>query len=197
MTSLVAVLILSFLAPFERQDSIAEKLDKLPDFEAAQIEKARTGEHDQLQQLACETDFGTATVKYHAIKKLGKVGGQFSVVLLSQFLEDKTTNTGASSDSYGTYAPLQYQALLVLPLVVPNPPVPLGRPWLGNDSEELGVWKAWLKENRDTVRKLEPGENGIIRSETACREILKHDLASTAYPGSKHPSKHGRHGRHI
>lgn len=177
---LVAV---SLLAVWIGQASGSDQKQKLPEYEQVQVTQAKNGNRIQLQELACELDFGTAVVQHNAIRKLGLVGGWFSINALSHLLSDDPQFTGSSSDAYGTFAPLQYQALQTLPKTVSNPPISAEHPLLiENHSSELKTWTSWLKENQESLKKLEPTGDGVVVSAQQCRNVLSKDLASTAYP---------------
>lgn len=153
-------------------------------FEQVQTELAKLGEKEQLQQLQCEIDFGSPTVRTRSIVKLRAVSGWFSILALGHLLEDNVHNLQPEQTLHNTYPPLRFQALQILPHVVPNPPVGEVN-FMRAYSNEAAVWLEWLQKNRESLSKLEPTGIGLVHSEKVCREVLKNDPEKDSYPG--HP----------
>src|SRR5215469_16653152 len=151
--------------------SVAQRQSELPALVRRQIARAHQGQREALQQLACEIEFGTPTVKHNGTAKLGSVGGWFSLNILSRMLSDDPAYTGGLGAYWATYAPLQFQALQVLPQTVADPPIPVTqRLSLGQTSSELQIWRDWLARSHDTLVKLEPTGEGIIPSKKLCKK---------------------------
>jgi hypothetical protein len=155
-------------------------------FDEVQTSLARFGEREPLQQILCELDFGTPVVQSTAFAKLPRVGGWFSIAALSEFLADTPQNMKGRSDAYGVYVSPQIMALKILPQVVPNPPLGVAnavRLMTYDDEREQAVrtWARWLEAN-GSLRTLQPVGAGSVPSENVCRDVLKHDPASRAYP---------------
>lgn len=153
----------------------------------AQMALAKLGEREQLQEIACEANFGSSSIQYNTVThKLKYVQGWFSIDLLAAWLEENHKFKGLLSDHWGdiVYKRPQDLALKVLPEIVPNPPPFSSEPqlenWMSrNEDEKLSpvrqAWHEWIYQNVDSLRKLTPHSEGIDASEIACKGVLAHD----------------------
>jgi hypothetical protein len=154
---------------------------------AAQLALAKLGGREQLQQIACEVNFGSSQIQYLAVtRKLKYIQGSFSISLLARWIEENHKFKQLLLDHRSdTVSPRpQDIALKVLPEIVPNPPPYSSEPhldyWMSrNDDEKLlpvrQAWLDWIHQNEDTIRKLAPNTEGIDATEAACKEVLAHD----------------------
>lgn len=148
------------------------------EFSMLQITLAREGEPEQLQQLACEADYGSRDVQYNAIEKLRSVSGWFSITLLSDLASSsaKATNQQHSGDA------VEVHALEALLSMSPNSPFPESYPLRTEDySKDFAAWKAWWDTNHDSLKSMQPTGGGIVESAAVCQRVLKDDLAARAY----------------
>lgn len=147
---------------------------------AAQLALAKLGEKEQLEEILCEADFGSASIQYDAIReKLTYVGGWFSIRALYALLDDTRTYKrllqDAQSDDMRLYPIPGDHALDMLPKIVPNPPnYPLPTP---NDSAPevkklRQSWREWIQQNQSSLQKLLPTGEGVEASEKVCKPIL-------------------------
>lgn len=152
-------------------------------FDHVQADLAHFGELKQLQEIRCEIDFGASrAVKDRAISKLREVGGWFAISALSRFLEDDPHNDQGDQDSHNAYPPLRFEALQLLPHIVPNPPLGEVSYYRGY-SKENAIWKEWLAKQHGSLIKLQPTGEGVVSSEHVCRKVLKDDPDRDPYPG--------------
>ena len=170
----------------KRVQAWKEKLKKikdgrnLADFEGIQIALAKEGESEQLQQIICELDFGVPDIQENALRKMRSVGGWFSINALSRFLasDPRYTQTRPDDSPDQIFIPLQFKALQILPLIVPNPPLPEAQGFYQLDhSKEVEIWRKWLHENRASLEKLEPAVPTIVSSQKKCKKVLRNDPA--------------------
>jgi hypothetical protein len=154
---------------------------------ATQLALAKLGATEQLQEIACEANFGSSSIQYNAItQKLKYVQGWFSINLLDTWIEENHKFRRLLLDQWSdvVYARPQDLALKVLPEFVPNPPSfssdpQLYYPMSGGDDEKLTpvrqAWREWIHQNEDSLRKLTPTGEGIDASEATCKGVLAHD----------------------
>jgi hypothetical protein len=148
------------------------------EFSMLQITLAREGEPEQLQQLACEADYGSRDVQYNAIEKLRSVSGWFSIKLLSDLAgySAEETSQPRSVDAVEVHA---LEALFFLP---PNSPFPESYRFRTEDySKNLMAWKEWFDKNHESLKNMPPTGEGIMESAEVCQRALKDDLAARAY----------------
>jgi hypothetical protein len=147
---------------------------------AAQLALAKLGEKEQLQEILCEADFGSASIQNHAITKLKYVDGWFSIKILLDLLEERPKYKELLRDSPGdeVFVPQGY-ALEVLPEIVPNPPMAAPpRFWMAVPEKlapQRQAWREWIEKNRESLAKLSPTADGMEASEKVCKPILKKD----------------------
>jgi len=175
-----------YLKPFlnyaRNRNSEVSKLASL-----AQMALAKLGERAQLQEIACEANFGSSSIQYDTVtRKLKYVQGWFSIDLLAAWLEENHKFKGLLFDHGSDMVFMRPQglALKVLPEIVPNPPPFSSEPQLDfwiwrNDNEKLSpvrhAWHEWVYQNVDSLRELTPHGEGIDASEIACKSVLAHD----------------------
>ena len=143
-----------------------------------QLALAKLGQREELQEILCEALFGSASVQYDAITdKLKYVGGWFSIETVSSVLNNPDYRAG-QTDAAGTFAPLGWYALKMLPVVIPNPPEIPGGDMVPGSPGNLSVqraWKEWIEAHRVSLGTIEPSGAGLETSSRVCRKVLKHD----------------------
>lgn len=155
--------------------------------DAAQLALAKLGEHEQLQQIACEAEFGSPSVRDQVVNwKLQYVQGWVSISVLTAWIEEDHVFSALLTDHFGDviYSRPQDLALKVLPEIVPNPPPYSSDPhlddWIAqSDDQKLmavrRAWREWIRENASSLRRLNPVDDGIDLSESTCKLVLSHD----------------------
>jgi hypothetical protein len=73
-----------------------------------QVGLAKAGQIQQLQQISCELNFGDASTRYNAMRKVQLVGGWFGISNMAEFLRDDPKYTKVFGEGLG---PLQNYAL--------------------------------------------------------------------------------------
>lgn len=150
----------------------------------AQLALAKLGDVDRLQEIGCEAEYGSASVKSEtAQKKLKYVQGWFSIHLLRRWIEENYTPDQLLRDPLGDalYAAPKELALIVLPGLAPNPPLSAPLPiWIETREEEKlrplrQTWREWIRANEESLRNLPPTGEGVDISMSACRPVLAHD----------------------
>ncbi len=140
-----------------------------------QLGLAKAGEREQLQQIRCELEFGKSfPIQYNAFEKTKSVGGWFAIQTLSRFLADDPRFKKIWSDTGGTYASWQDYALMALPHLVPNSPLPPLSP-IVDHSKEIELWESYLQTHQDSLSGLLPTGEGVVSSEEVCEPVLKQD----------------------
>lgn len=154
---------------------------------AAQLALAKLGEPAQLQEIACEANFGSPSIQYNIVThKLKYVQGWFSIEILAGWLDENHKFQALFVDrpSDMLFTRPQDVALNVLPEIVPNPPPFSSEPhlvdWIsGNDDEKLApvrqAWREWINKNEESLRKLTPLGDGLDLSRSTCKRVLAHD----------------------
>src|SRR5579862_527747 len=153
----------------------------------AQAALAKLGEAQQLQEIACEANFGSNTIEYSAVNnKLNYVQGWFSINILATWLDETYQYKPILIDrrSHSTYLRPQDLALKFLPQIVSDPP-PFSSEqnlyeWMSRRDDQKLVpvrreWQEWIRQNETTLRKLQPAGEGIDSSEATCKKVLTHD----------------------
>jgi len=162
------------------------------------ISLAKLGDKDALQETYCRVESPYPLVKQNAINNdLTNIGGWFSIwVLERQFEEDEKWRK----------APRKYRksvapdvmlvrpsnlALMVLPKLVKNPPLPSLIPVMAQTSSsqqaKIDTWKTWIDANRASLQKLEPASQEVDTSSNACK---KYHSREKAWLKEVVPSKH-------
>jgi hypothetical protein len=151
---------------------------------AAQLALAKLGEPAQLQEIACEANFGSASIRYVAItQKLKYVQGWFAVSILANWIEDNPKRNQLLLDrpSDEIFWRPQEVAFKILPDVVPNPPNSAPpESWMETrDEEKLAplrqAWREWINKNEESLHKLTPVGDGLDLSRSTCKHVLAHD----------------------
>lgn len=154
---------------------------------SAQLALAKLGEKEELQEIACEANFGSPSIQYNVVThKLKYVQGWFSISILVGWMEENHKFEGLLVDraSDMLFTRPQDIAVKVLPDIVPNPPPFSSEPhlvdWMsGNDDEKLApvrkAWRDWIKKNEESLRKLTPVGDGLGLSRSTCKHVLAHD----------------------
>lgn len=161
---------------WQREIKAIKKINGSDRFSELQIILARDEQPEQLQQLACEVDYGGPDLQYATIMQLRSIGGWFSIRLLSRFLEEDSKLKHQSKNEALSYV------LATLPWVVPDPPFaklknPQREDWF---AEEIATWRDWLQQNHESLANLRPVGERIAVDEPTCRQVLKNDPASVA-----------------
>ena len=149
---------------------------------ATQLALARLGAKDQLLEIACEMNYGTPLIQYDAVtKKLKSLGGWFSIRLMAEALKSDSDHRPLMKvlPSDEIFGPPRFEALFVLPQIVPNPPpYPNPAPYEASpEVKELShKWLEWIHENQDSLQKLSPVGQGVEASEKVCKSVLKNDM---------------------
>jgi hypothetical protein len=139
-----------------------------------QVGLAKAGQIQQLQQISCELNFGDASTRYNAMRKVQLVGGWFGISNMAEFLRDDPKYTKVFGEGLG---PLQNYALQYLPeLVPPPPPVPPQTFGLDN-TKVIGIWNDYLVAHHAALTTLPPTGEGVNISEALCKRVLKLDPA--------------------
>jgi hypothetical protein len=152
--------------------------------DTTQLALARLGEPAQLQEIACEAEFGNAEIQYLAVRsKMKYVDGWFSIYIMARWLNEdyKPRYLLKSPPSDMVYNPPSQLALIALPELVSNPPLQAPSPlWLATDNQEKlrplrKGWREWIEVNRATLSALRPGIDDLDLSETTCKRVLAKD----------------------
>jgi hypothetical protein len=154
---------------------------------SAQLALAKLGEKEQLQEIACEANFGSPSIQDNVVThKLKYVQGWFSIGILAGWTEENHKFEGLLVDraSDMLFTRPQDVALKVLPEIVPNPPPFSSEPhvdyWMSrHDDEKLApvrqAWREWISKNEESLRKLTPLADGLDISRSTCKRVLAHD----------------------
>ena len=92
---------------------------------AAQLALAKLGEKEQLQEIACEAEYGYASLQNSVVEhKLKYVGGWFSLNLLGRWLDERHSIVPLLNEPRGDviYPSHREYSLTELPRIAPNPP---------------------------------------------------------------------------
>jgi hypothetical protein len=139
-----------------------------------QVGLGKAGETQQLQQISCELNFGDASTRYNAMRKVQLVGGWFAISNMAEFLKNDRRYTSVFGGGVG---PLQNYALQHLPeLVPPPPPVPPQTFGLDN-TKVIGIWNDYLVAHHASLTNLPPTGESVNISEALCKRVLKQDPA--------------------
>ena len=134
-----------------------------------QVGLAKAGEVQQLQEISCEVNFGDASTRYNAMRKIKSVGGWFAISNMAEFLKDDPRYTSVFGDGLGR---LQDYALQFLPDLVPPPP-PVGpQPQLLDHTKVITEWRKYLDSHHDSLRSLPPTGKGVVVSGPICEKLL-------------------------
>jgi hypothetical protein len=146
-------------------------------FSTLQILLARQNEPGQLQQLACELNYGNSDVQYNAVAKLRDIGGWFSIEHLARFFDQRHMGDESVNNEQ-----IRRRALEALSFVVAPLPVGADRPVIGDEDYTNGIasgkWMEWIERNRDSLMKLGPVSERIPESRKACTQVLQNDLSA-------------------
>jgi len=143
-----------------------------------QLALAKLGQRAELQEIRCEALFGSASIQYDAVTdKLKYVGGWFSIETISSVLNNPDYRT-FQRDAAGTFAPLGWYALKMLPVIIPNPPEITGGDMVPGSPGNLSVqraWKEWIEVHKESLGTIEPSGAGLETCSRVCSKVLKHD----------------------
>jgi hypothetical protein len=151
---------------------------------AAQLALAKLGEKEQLQEIACEAEYGYASLQNSVVEhKLKYVGGWFSLNLLGRWLDEPHSIAPLVKEPRGDVIYLGHReyALTELPKIAPNPAAEVPPPlYLQTRAQEKlepyrQSWREWFQTNGDSLRNLQPTGKGIDISAATCKRALAHD----------------------
>jgi hypothetical protein len=163
---------------WKRDIQSVEELYGADGFSMLQITLAKQGEREQLQQLACEADYGSREIQYNAIEKLRSVSGWFSIKLLSDLAGYSAEEIGQQHSGDA----VEVHAMEALSSVSPNSPFPESYQLRAeNYSKDFATWTEWLDNNRVALKSMQPTGEGIVQSAASCHRVLKNDLAARAH----------------
>jgi hypothetical protein len=161
--------------PYLREQLLNSKAKLHNEISLLQVGLAKAGQLQQLTQLSCELNFGDASTRFGAMRKLDKVGGWFAISNMAEFLRDDPKYTSVFGDGLG---PLQEYALQFLPNLVPPPPPAPSKGFFGlEQTKVIKTWRSYLDSHHDSLTKLPPTGEGVNISEALCKRVLKHDPA--------------------
>jgi hypothetical protein len=150
----------------------------------AQLALAKLGEVEQLQEIACEAEYGYASLQYMVVEhKLKYVGGWFYLNLLGRWLDEPHMVTALVEEPRGddVYLGHRAYALMELPKIAPNPAT--GVPpilYLETQAQEKlepyrQSWREWFRANGESLKSLAPAGTGVDFTVATCKKVLKHD----------------------
>lgn len=106
-----------------------------------QVGLAKAGQIQQLQQISCEMNYGDASARLAAMRKLESVGGWFAISNMAEFLKNDPRYTSVFGGGLGL---LQDYALQILPNLVPPPPPAPPQTQLLDHTKVIGMWHDYL-----------------------------------------------------
>jgi len=150
---------------------------------AAQLALAKLGEPEQLQEIACEAEYGYASLQSSAVRKLKYVGGWFSLNLFERWLDEPHSIVPLLNEPRGDAIYLGHReyALTELPRIAPNPaaeaPLPFYLQTLAQEKLEpyRQSWREWFSTNGPSLRNLSPTGQGVDFTAATCKKVLVHD----------------------
>jgi hypothetical protein len=158
------------------QESLSTKGGDVP--RLLRISLAKLGDRDALQETYCRVQSQYPLIKQNAIENdLTKIGGWFSIWLLErQFKEDDRWRKAPRKYWKSVAAdvilvPPSNLALLVLPKLVEDPPLPSLTPLTAQmppQQAKIDTWKTWIDAHTATLRTLEPTGQDVNTSPTGC-----------------------------
>jgi hypothetical protein len=151
----------------------------------AQLALAKLGETQQLEEIACEANFGSASMRDDvATHDLPYLKGWFSISLLSNWLNETYKADDLLRDKPGgdeVFLSPPELALKTLSKLLPDAPIPEPSPlWVQTRNQEKlaplrQAWRDWISQNEESLRKLAPSGDGVDSSRPACKRVLAQD----------------------
>jgi hypothetical protein len=142
------------------------------------ISLAKLGDKDSLQETYCRVQSRYPLIKQHAVESdLTKIGGWFSIWVLQRQFEEDDRWRKAPRKYWKSVAPdvvlvqPSNLALMILPKLVKDPPLPSLPPVVAQMSPQLAqiaTWKTWIKANSATLKSLKPEGQDVNTSPKAC-----------------------------
>jgi hypothetical protein len=142
------------------------------------ISLAKLGDKDALQETYCRVQSPYPLIKQNAIESdLPKIGGWFSIWVLERQFEEDEKWKKAPRKYWKTVAPdvvlvpPSNLALMVLPKLVNDPPLPSLTPLMAQVSPQqakIDTWKTWIQTNSNTLRQLQPTGQDLDTSSNSC-----------------------------
>ena len=140
---------------------------------------AKLGDRDALQESYCRIQSQYPLIKQNGIENdLPKIGGWFSIwVLERQFEEDDRWRKAPrkywkSVARDAVLVPPSNLALMVLPKLVKDPPLPSLTPLMAQTSPQqakIDTWKTWVGANGASLQKLQPTGRDVDTASNACK----------------------------
>lgn len=144
------------------------------------ISLAKLGDKDALQETYCRVQSPYPLTKQSAVDNdLTKIGGWFSVWVLERQFEEDEKWRKAPRKYWKSIAPdvilvpPSNLALMVLPKLVKDPPLPSLIPLMAQMSPQqakIDTWKTWIDANSASLQKLQPTGQGVDTSSNACKK---------------------------
>lgn len=137
----------------------------------ARMALARLGDPAQLQYAACQQ----YEPEQSGLLALQYIQGWFSISILRHMLavdlDDRQHKKRSRQDK--DFLAAGPSAYLILPEMVPNPPLTRDIPddWIAEHEQR---WLAWLNDNEQHLRKLEPVGEEAVLSGDFCRKFRRH-----------------------
>lgn len=148
---------------------------------AAQLALAKLGEAEQLQEITCEADFGSPSMRDHVVRwDLPYLKGWFSIHLLTRWLDESYKEDDILHDRPGDQVFDTAHGLAVVGLsnLLPDAPIRKPAPGWSSDVDYAPIrqaWREWIEQNEESLRKLSPTGEGLDISRPTCKIVLAHD----------------------
>lgn len=152
---------------------------------AARLALAKLGETTQLQEIGCEADFGSPSMRSDAVRSdLPYLKGWFSINLLAGWLDEAYKESNILRDKPGgdeVYFGPPELALHALPELLPDVAIRKAGPlWLQVRKQEVlapirQAWREWINQNKESLRKQSPTGEGLDVTRSTCKIVLAHD----------------------
>ena len=139
---------------------------------------AKLGDVEQLQTFWCESLSEDPNKGLHPARIFDSIGGWYSIRALQFFLtpDGEIHWKKAYSRFGGKYGndvlqtPPSFEALQILPKLVPNPPTgPLSSESASRPADLINTWQDWIAAHKDELSKLQPTGEGVDFSPRACK----------------------------
>ncbi|HEY2499762.1 MAG TPA: hypothetical protein VGK24_22095 [Candidatus Angelobacter sp.] len=167
------------LIPALRDHLKAHKRDSF-EVRRARMALAKLGDQKAQQGIVCDFYGDDKIVMQNTAETdLPYIGGWFAIKVYSYLLSPeadkrfwKAKKPGPSDIGYVSPA---VWALMQLPKVAPNPPLPPFKPGIGDPKripqEDGKLWLGWIREHEASLQQLTPTGEGIDFSGKACKHF--------------------------
>jgi hypothetical protein len=157
-----------------------EANDDPEDTEGLLMALAKLGDREQMQALVCELHTGSPQeMQAVALDKISYVGGWYAIQIYRELLTPEAKvrfeQARLRQQSDVALSKPQWWALSSLLRVAPYPP-PSGIDYAFNLAampDYARIWLAWIRENKPTLKKLQPTGAGVDLSGKACKSKSK------------------------